>query len=242
MGEEEQHSRTVMKLVPQCCLAAGLFIGGLFPISSVADRSNLVVDADIPFGVSGAFDAVSTPLQERQALFGLSREALALRWKHRLSGEHSFSFAAGYGDDPYLDDSAREGVGTMAALSWTSQWGSRWRPQVSGSLFTGDDTVRDEDYRTLERRYYGFALGGRLQLFERHSPFVSFRMLRGEEGGDLLEPDPLEYSRMTAGWDWQIRPNWRLRAEADYISSETGFNLYRYERTGIFFSTRFDFR
>ena len=231
-----------MKLAPQCYLAVGLLVGGLFPMSAVADRSTLYVDPEIPFGVSRTFDTLSTPLLERQALFGASREALALRWQHRLSGEHSFSFAAGYGDDPYLDDDAREGPGTMAALSWTSQWGSRFRPQVSGSLFTGDDTVRDDEYRSLERRYYGFSIGGRLQLFERHSPFVSFRMLRGEEGGDLLEPDPLEYSRMTAGWDWQIRPNWRLRAEADYISSDSGLNLYRYERSAIFFSTRFDFR
>ncbi len=232
-----------MKLAPQWCLLAGLFIGGLFPISAVADRAAVAGDPeDAPFGVGGAFDPVSTPVMERQAFFGSRRDALALRWKHRLSGEHSLSFAAGYGDDPYLDDSGREGPGTVAALSWTGQWGSRWRPQLFGSLFTGDDSVKDEYARNLERRYYGFALGGRLQLFERHSPFVSFRMLRGEEGGDLVEPDPLEYSRVTAGWDWQIRPNWRLRAEADYSFSDTGFNLFRYERTGIFFSTRFDFR
>ena len=84
-----------------------------------------------------------------------------------------------------------------------------------------------------------------MTVFERHSPFVSFRMLRGE----YATPDPddmlassTDYSRLTAGWDWQVLPNWRLRAEAEYTLSDTGLDLDVDERSRFFFSTRFDFR
>ena len=84
-----------------------------------------------------------------------------------------------------------------------------------------------------------------MTVFESHSPFVSFRMLRSEyangDVGDTLAPSP-EYSRLSAGWDWQVLPNWRLRAQAEYTLSDTAPDLYGNDRRRIFFSTRFDFR
>lgn len=223
-------------------LSAVLWVGTGSPIAGLADPLSTGGGVDgSTFGLTRTIDPLSQGVLERQALFGSRREALALQWQHRLSEEHSLALTAGYGEDPYLDEAVRDGAGTMASLAWTSQWGSRLRPQISGSLFAGDDSVKDELYRSLERRYYGLAVGGRLQL-ERHSPFLSFRMLRSEDAVDPLDPNSPEYSRLTAGWDWQIRRNWRFRAEADYTLYDTGLNLYRYDRAGVFFSTRFEFR
>jgi len=92
----------------------------------------------------------------------------------------------------------------------------------------------------------GVTLGGRVTLFKTHSPYISFQSLRASYDEAALE-DPLapspEISRFTAGWDWQVRPNWRLRAEADYtLEDDFSLSLDRYDRSRVLFSTRFDFR
>lgn len=172
-----------------------------------------------------------------------SQGLLALKWQHHLNQAHTFTLAAGYGDDVYLEETPYETVSTMASLSWTRQWGPRM--SLTGSLFVGDEEARDDVFQHLEREYFGFSLGGRLQVFERHSPFLSFRMLRSDYDDDVTA-DPLasstEYSHLTAGWDWQVRPNWRLRASADYTLENLSLDLDRYDRSRIVFSTRFDFR
>lgn len=192
-------------------------------------------------------DLESLPsLAPRPTLFnGANRNQglLAVKWQHRVNEENIFTLSAGYGDDIYLEETAYDTVSTMASLSWTRKWADRMH--VTGSLFVGDEDARDEVFRHLERKYFGFTVGGRLTLFEKHSPFLSFEMLHSDYD-EAAAADPLapstEYSRLTAGWDWQLRPNWRLRAGADYTLDDFSLNLYRYDKSRIFFSTRFDFR
>lgn len=183
---------------------------------------------------------------ERRHLFnGRNKDLLAIQWQHPLNEAHNLTFAAGYGDDVYLNEKRYDPVSAMASVSWTGRWNGRWQPAVSSSVFVGDESPGDDAFRSLERRYFGFSVGGRMTFFERHSPFVSFRMLRGEYAtpdlGDALAPST-DYSRLTAGWDWQVLPQWRLRAEAEYTLSDTDTDLYGDDRSRIFFSTRFDFR
>jgi hypothetical protein len=222
--------------------ALGLFSCGAFAGSDLSGTP----DANSgTFSFGGAVDPLSQTLAERRAVFTGQSDVLSLRWSHRLTEEGSLSLAAGLGDDPNVDESQREGsTSTMASLSWINQWGGKFRPSLTGSLFASDSLLRDESYGSVERRYYGFAIGGRVTLFEHHSPFVSFRMLRSDElsnTSDTLTNSP-EYARLTAGWDWQIRPHWRVRAEADYSLSDPNLNLYRFDRSGIFFTTHLDFR
>jgi hypothetical protein len=174
------------------------------------------------------------------------KQLLALKWQHQPVGGHSLRFSAGYGDDVYLEKMPYDSVSTMAELAWTGQGAGRFRPSLSGSLFVGDAATRDEAYRHLDRKYVGFTLGGRVTLFKTHSPYISFKRLRASYDEAALE-DPLavsaEISRLTAGWDWQVRPNWRLRAEADYmLEDDFSLSLDRYDRSRVLFSTRFNFR
>ncbi len=183
---------------------------------------------------------------ERRHLFnGRNKDLLAIQWQHPLNEAHNLTFAAGYGEDVYLNEKRYDPVSAMASVSWTGRWTGRWKPAVSSSVFVGDESPGDDDFRSLERRYFGFSVGGRMTFLERHSPFVSFRILRGEyatpDVGDALAPSA-DYSRLTAGWDWQVLPHWRLRAEAEYTLSDTGPDLDGDDRSRFFFSTRFDFR
>lgn len=239
-----------MDAVLQCVMNASLkirFCLGL--LLSVALPSLVFGDTTFrPYPERGWEQGLEPPslfYQHPTVLNGRNRGQglLALNWQHRLNEDNTFMLSAGYGDDVYLEETPYDSVSTMASLAWTRQWAGRM--QLTGSLFVGDEDARDEVFQHLERRYFGFTLGGRLKLFEKHSPFVSFKMLRSDYDNDVTA-DPLaastEYSRVTAGWDWRVRPNWRLSAGADYTLENFSLDLERYDRSRIFFNTRFDFR
>jgi hypothetical protein len=222
-----------------------LIIGGLLPGVTIAGTPGKNAAGQGMTDVLDQVQPLAAPYQRRHLFNGSNKDLLAIQWQHPLNEAHNLTFAAGYGDDVYLNEKRYDPVSTMASLSWTGHWTGRLRPAVSSSVFVGDESPGDDAFRSLERRYFGFSVGGRMTVFERHSPFVSFRMLRGEyttsDSGDLLAPST-DYSRLTAGWDWQVLPNWRLRAEAEYTLSDTDPDLYGDDRSRIFFSTRFDFR
>ncbi|MFQ5994597.1 MAG: hypothetical protein ACE5K1_05840 [Acidiferrobacterales bacterium] len=171
---------------------------------------------------------------------------LAVRWEHRLGHRQSLAFSAGHGDEPNPDHRVKpySTIGSVASVAWQNRWQGKLRPSLTSSVFYGDESAKDDLYRHLDRRYFGVSFSGRLTLFEKHTPFVSVHMLRSDYEQDVGD-DPLavpEYSRLTAGWDWQIQPNLRLRAGADYTADELSLRPYRYDRSRIFFSTRYDFR
>jgi hypothetical protein len=144
---------------------------------------------------------------------------------------------------------------TRATVSWTREltlWG--WRPNIVGGVFLGEEAMRDDTARGMGRRYYGFTVGGELRLMQSHTPYVSFRMERSlydlSDGGvDSSLPSFVhavdDFSRLAAGWRWEIQRGWSLQAEASY-----GFDMNRdsdplgleRERSRVFFGTRFDFR
>ncbi|MFQ5759853.1 MAG: hypothetical protein ACE5HM_02650 [Acidiferrobacterales bacterium] len=235
-----------MKLKSKTFLYVAL-LGGILPAVVFAD------DVLQPYWASATSSAATThetlTSTEQFPLFNSAnqqKQLLALKWQHQPVDGHSLRFSAGYGDDVYLEEMPYDSVSTMAELAWTGQGAGRFRPSLSGSLFVGEADTRDEAYRHLDRKYMGFTVGGRVTLSNTHSPYISFRMLRTSYDEAALD-DPLvtsaEISRLTAGWDWQVRPNWRLRAEADFtLEDEFSLNFDRYDPSRVFFSTRFDFR
>jgi hypothetical protein len=140
-------------------------------------------------------------------------------------------------------------------LSWS------WRPSITGGVFLGDESAREDLSRSGGRRYYGFSVGGEVRLLQAHTPYVSFRMERslydmpdtgGLAGGASVTGSSVsslraidDSSRLAAGWRWRAAPGLSFQAEASY-----GFNfdtnadsLWRErERSRVFFGTRFDFK
>ncbi|MDX1487873.1 MAG: hypothetical protein R3268_06720 [Acidiferrobacterales bacterium] len=222
-----------------------LVVGGLLPGVALADAPGKVTTGQGQTDVLEHVQPLAASGERRHLFNGRSKDLFAIQWQHPLNEVHNLTFAAGYGEDVYLSEKRYDPVSAMASVSWTGRWSGRWQPAVSSSVFVGDESPGDDAFRSLERRYFGFSVGGRMTFFERHSPFVSFRMLRGEYAtpdlGDALAPST-DYSRVTAGWDWQVLPQWRLRAEAEYTLSDTDADLYGDDRSRFFFSTRFDFR
>jgi hypothetical protein len=234
-----------MKGRPTFVWAFVVVVGGLLPAAVFADSTGRAANGQGQAEVMDTVQPLMAPYSGDPLSSGHNKDLLAIQWRHRLNEAHSLALAAGYGDDVYLDEKRYDPVSAMASVGWTGQWGGRWRPAVSGSVFVGDENTPTEAYRNFDRRYFGFSVGGRMTFFDKHSPFVSFRMLRNESGnGEPVDPLAVssDYSRLSAGWDWQVLPNWRLRAEAEYTLYDTGPSLYGNDERRIFFSTRFDFR
>jgi hypothetical protein len=192
-----------------------------------------------------------------------------VRWQHRLSSIDRVSVSAQKGDGVAPASSTvvgSESPDTRATVSWTRDLLWSWKPSITGGVFLGDESARDESARQFGRRYVGVAVGGELKLLQAHTPYVSFRMERGQydvpengttgngvAGGGAVDNGTGsstvrafdEYSRFAAGWRWQVQRGWSMQAEASF-----GFNygtssdqyLQERERNRWFFGTRFDFR
>jgi hypothetical protein len=176
---------------------------------------------------------------------GLKYDAFGLAWSRRLDSNNLVSLSAQYGDYAYQDQTTRDTINSVAALGWSGELSGAARLRVSSSIYLGGESAKDETYRWLGRRYYGLTLDGRFTPYRNHTPYASLRLQRS----DYLNEDPLsssarreDYSRLAAGWDWQVLPNWGLRAEANYSLNNSSVDSYGYDHTRVLFSTRFDFR
>jgi len=171
--------------------------------------------------------------------------AMGAAWSQQLNPVDRVGVSAGYAQFAH-PDAGQDMLDTHAAMSWTSKWSRGWRPGVTGSVFLGDETARESDVRGLGRRYFGFSVGGEVTVFDRHTPYVNYRLQRS-----LLETSPetlagdgraADHSLLSAGWRWQLQRNFSLQAEATYSLSDNGLDLYNQDRSRVIFGTRFDFR
>jgi hypothetical protein len=190
----------------------------------------------------GAADGSATLTSSRNRFSGFG-----IKLRHRVDASNSVALSAGYSETPWSAQASAnlDVLDTRAALSWTSSGTGFPRPGMTSSVFVGDESARDDNYQRLGRRYYGFSVGGELQLSQDHTPYLSYRMRR-----NLYNPDDPNYlvspyddrSQIAAGWKWQVQPNWSLQAEARYGLNGTTLDPYSPDRSRIFFGTRFDFR
>ena len=171
-----------------------------------------------------------------------------VKWQHNVNALHSFAVSAEYGEGTAIYPSAFDTQDTRAAFSWTSRLLGGAKPSLTGSVFVGDEMGREDIYRSLGRKYYGFTVGGSMTLFDSHTPYVSFKMQKGLY--DTVD-DPLfissrsgDRSLLSAGWKWQVQRDFSLQAEASYGLNNNTPNpeLYVPERSRVFFGTRYDFK
>lgn len=196
---------------------------------------------------------IALPVPEQAAR---RSDILGFTWQHRLDAQDQFAVSAEYGQNVRPNQFTQDTLESRAVLSWTRQWGTQSQPILTGSVFVGDETAREESYRQLGRRYLGFAVGGQMTLARAHTPYLAYQLRRSYYGvengsvvrsGSLFEESPLsartdDRSQLTAGYRWQASRSLSLQAEASYGLNSDGQDLYNPERTRLFFGTRFDFR
>lgn len=165
--------------------------------------------------------------------------ALAIGWQHDLSETQRIALTATQYRDTLLPASA---AGTSAALSWDGLLGDDSR--LTGQMFVGDEGSRDRGSLYAGRRYYGLLLEGRYAPQRDHTPFASLSWQRNDyeswDTGGLATHENV--SRLAAGWNWQLRDSWGLRAEARYRLTDSNADPADSDRTQLYFSTRYGFR
>lgn len=241
-----------ISVTPGFLAAETLKFDSLSNMTLVQPESEVEYRFDV-LGFQGEKDAFFIPLY-RQASFDestLGLDAWGVKWQHWLDSGNSFSVSAHYGDDLYSNSNLsnsnvvlENSTSTMASLSWTSQLSADGRSSVTSTVFLGDETAYGQDNR-FERKYYGFSVDGRVTLFNKHTPYLSLKLQRSDyTNGDSAYWNGAEedyHSRLAAGWNWQVQPNWSLRAQADYTFNDTEWGFHP-NRSKIFFGTRYDFR
>ena len=193
-------------------------------------------------------------LDSRRSLFV---NALAIEWQHSMNAANSLTLSARYLDSlssepepPGPFDRLRLGAsrnsgpvssGTTATLSWNSLLAGESR--VSGRLYAGDEETRASNIS--DHRYFGMHLEGSYGLWRDHAPFASLLWQRGntETTDNAAAPARREsFSRFAAGWNWQVGPGWDVRAEANYRLADDSAETGEFDRTQLYFSTRYGFR
>src|ERR1051325_4937278 len=109
-----------------------------------------------------------------------------IKLRHQVDASNSVAVAAGYSETPWNAQTSTnmDVLDTRAALSWTSVGSGAFRPGMTGSVFVGDESARDDTYQRLGRRYYGFSVGGELQVSPDHTPYFSYRVRRNFYSSD----------------------------------------------------------
>ena len=196
-------------------------------------------------------DRFALPLYHQEFRYererALTYDALGVEWSRRLNTQNLLTLSAQYGDYAYAyaDQPMGDTTNSVAAFAWSSELTGALHPRVSSSIYLGDETAKDDAYRFLGRRYYGVTLDGRFTPYPKHTPYASLRLQRSDylaEDALLSAPRREDFSRLAAGWDWQVRPNWGLRAEANYSLNNSSVESFGYDRARVLFTTRFDFR
>lgn len=195
-------------------------------------------------GVSLGDESLSVPLSYRQMQYhnGDARQldSYGFKWRHQFKGIGSLTVAKQYGKGAYQfgEDPLLNAANTVTSVSWTSGFE---HSGVTGSLYIGDERIIETESADSQRRVYGFAVGGHWNLGSEHTPYVSLRYQTSDQSlvSGLTEYDD-RYTRISAGWNWQVHSNWQVRAEANFTYDEPRWNLLHFDRTRIQFSTRFD--
>jgi hypothetical protein len=172
--------------------------------------------------------------------------ALAIEWQHSVGATNLLTLGARYGDSLYSDPALSGASGTAATVSWSTLFGGESR--VIGRLYVGDEEAKERTNGNTDHRYYGLHLEGRYGLWRDHSPFASLKWQRNNYelpdsnglSGSLFRNE--SFSRFAAGWNWQVRPSWDVRAEANYRLTDDTVDAAESDRTQLHFSTRYGFR
>lgn len=193
-------------------------------------------------------ETFSIPILHRNSLFhdGRSDElnALGLKWRHQFEGLGSLTLATHYGKGASTSNTASlraDTANTLTSVSWTSDIGNTGSA-VTGSLFYGNEQQENSAAQDPTRRVYGLAVGGQWAVSQRHLPYVALRYQAGDPANGLTPTDLEDYTRISAGWNWRVNPNWNVRAEANFTYNQPTWDLFNVSQTRILFSTRFDMR
>jgi len=196
-------------------------------------------------GLAFGQEAVSVPVYYRrgrdESNSNQQPDGFGIKWRHNMEGAGSLTMMARYGkgENSLGDESSLDTANRLASVSWASGVDTSG---VTGSFYIGDEQLNKAEYADSARMIYGFAVGGHWLLGDTHTPYVSLRYQDSDQAAISGLTDYEKYTRISAGWNWQVKSNWRVRAEANFTYDQPRLNLLDIDRTRFQFTTRFDIK
>jgi len=199
------------------------------------------------FGFSVGRESFAFPMEVSKSLTeDRVHNSLGVKWKHQFGDLNHLTLSALYGTSANQGDNGINGVSSskLASVSWTSAWPGVGERAITGSLFFGDEQA-SSGATDATRQIYGLSVGGKWAISANHTPFISYRYQSGIgdtafTASDLFQFDNATY--LSAGWNWQIKSNWSVQAEADFAYQQPTLDLFNVNSTRLFFRTRYDLR
>jgi hypothetical protein len=199
------------------------------------------------FGFTIGRESFAFPMEVSKSLTeDQSRNSLGVKWRHQFGDSNQLTLSALYGTSQNWGNGGISGFSSskVASVSWTSAWPGVGERAITGSLFFGDEQA-SSSAADASRQVYGLSVGGKWALSATHTPFINYRYQSGLGPGALTANDLFQLDNATylsAGWNWQIRPNWSVQAEADFAYQQPTLDLFNVNSTRLFFRTRYDLR
>ena len=203
-------------------------------------------DIQSEFGFSVGRESFAFPMEVSQSPDETrSRNSLGVKWRHQFGDSNHLTLSALYGTSQNWGNSdGGFSSSKLASVSWTSAWPGVGERAITGSLFFGDEQASSSSV-DASRQIYGLSVGGKWALSATHTPFISYRYQSGLGGNAFAPSDLFQFDNATylsAGWNWQVKPNWSVQAEADFAYQQPTLDLFNVNSTRLFFRTRYDLR
>lgn len=176
-------------------------------------------------------------------------DAAGLEWSYAISARQVMILGTSYGLVRYVDQPTRDARLHSAWFGWNAKLGLT---HLGFNFRYGQDNARIDFNETLSqsnafmgRQYYALGLDARYRWRPRHAPRLSVLLQSSRHDG--TDPDFIlrrqdQYLYYGVGWDWQLRPDWMLRADLGYITNRSNIDIHDYDRLQILVGARYDFR
>ena len=215
--------------------------------ASDLDPAGTRTEIQSEFGFSIGRESFAFPMEVSKSLNeDRVHNSLGVKWKHLFGDSNHLTLSALYGTSQSQGDGGFSGASSskLASVSWTSAWPGVGERAITGSLFFGDEQASSGTADTT-RQIYGLSVGGKWAISANHTPFISYRYQSGIGDAAFTASDLFQFDNATylsAGWNWQIKSNWSVQAEADFAYQQPTLDLFNVNSTRLFFRTRYDLR
>jgi len=233
--------------------ARGFVFGGMDGYENLNFREHDFDTTQVAFTGGGGLDGESSRVllyatHQRLLLDHASYLSLTApggEWQWRLGPDRRLVVSALYAGYRYENYSERDTNALVVAAGWrqTLNWNSA--PRFSAFLYHGDESTRDSTFSYYGRTYCGLEFKASFNIAARHTPYLNLRW----QASDYNGLDPLyvvarndDYWRTSLGWTYRLTPHADIGLEFEHTRNNSNIDLYTFERTRAFVTSRYEWR
>ncbi len=167
-----------------------------------------------------------------------------VQWLYNLSPSQQLTLFGQYASLDYPDQSPRDANRYIGGIGYSQAFAAQYSPVVFGSVYGGQEKVRNSAFPWLGFMPIGLRLGGQLSLTDRALLFASasyeYRRYDGIEPLFLIRRQDNQVDARL-GLAYLVAPSWTLTPQVAYTYNFSNIELNEYDRFVGSVSVRRDF-